>query len=85
MLYVKVHKNNVDKALNILKKQVKETKLMLILKEREFYRKPSEIKREKRAKARLRSKKGSDYWMFFKFVYIYIYKNTLRFFNLHVV
>ena len=61
MIHVKVYKNNVDKALNILKKQVKETKLMLILKEREFYRKPSEIKREKRAKARLRNKKVLDY------------------------
>ena len=58
MIYVKVHNNNVDKALNILKKQVKETKLMLILKEREFYKKPSEIRKEKRAKARLRNKKS---------------------------
>ena len=61
MIHIKVHKNNIDKALNVLKKQVKETKLMLILKEREFYRKPSEIRREKRAKARLRSKKAFDY------------------------
>ena len=61
MIHIKVHKNNIDKALDVLKKQVKETKLMLILKEREFYRKPSEIKREKRAKARLRSKKVLDY------------------------
>ena len=61
MIYIKVHKNNIDKALNVLKKQVKETKLMLTLKEREFYRKPSEIRREKRAKARLRSEKAFDY------------------------
>ena len=61
MIHIKVHKNNIDKALNVLKKQVKETKLMLTLKEREFYRKPSEIKREKRAKARLRNKKVLDY------------------------
>ena len=61
MIHIKVHKNNIDKALNVLKKQVKETKLMLTLKEREFYRKPSEIKREKRARARLRNKKVLDY------------------------
>jgi len=61
LIYIKVHKNNIDKALNVLKKQVKETKLMLTLKEREFYRKPSEIRREKRAKARLRSEKAFDY------------------------
>ena len=58
MIYVKVRNNNVDKALNTLKKQVKETKLMLILKEREFYKKPSAIRKEKRAKARLRNKKS---------------------------
>ena len=61
MINIKVHKNNIDKALNVLKKQVKETKLMLTLKEREVYRKPSEIKREKRARARLRNKKVLDY------------------------
>jgi ribosomal protein S21 len=58
LIYVKVRNNNVDKALNTLKKQVKETKLMLILKEREFYKKPSAIRKEKRAKARLRNKKS---------------------------
>ena len=58
MLYVKVYKNNVDKALSKLKKQVKDTRLMLELREREFFTKPSVIKREKRAKAKLRAKKN---------------------------
>ena len=59
MIYVKVRKGqSIDKALSILKKKVKESKLMLELREREFYKKPSEIKKEKKARARLRYKKN---------------------------
>ena len=61
MIYVKVHKGQIDKALSILKKKVKESKLMLELREREFYTKPSDLKKEKKAKARLRNKKNSQY------------------------
>ena len=49
-------------ALNLVplfKKQVKESKLLVELRDREFYTKPSVLKREKRAKARLRAKKFS--------------------------
>ena len=59
MLYVKVHKNNIEKALRIFKKQVKESKLLVELRDREFYTKPSTLKREKKAKARLRMKKNT--------------------------
>ena len=59
MLYVKVHKNNIEKALRVFKKQVKESKLLVEVRDREFYTKPSVLKREKRAKARLRAKKFS--------------------------
>ena len=58
MIFVKVYNNNVDRALSKLKKQVKETKLMLELREREFYKKPSQLKKERKAKARLRFKKN---------------------------
>ena len=58
MIYVKVREGqSIEKALSILKKKVKESKLMLELREREFYKKPSEIRKEKKAKARLRYKK----------------------------
>ncbi len=57
MIYVKVYNNNIEKALRKLKKQVKETKLMLELREREYYVKPSALRREKKAKAKLRAKK----------------------------
>ena len=59
MIYIKVYNNNVEKALSKLKKEVKETKLMLELREREFYTKPSDKRKEKRAKARLRMKKNT--------------------------
>ena len=62
MIYVKVRKGqSIDKALSILKKKVKESKLMLELREREYYKKPSGIRKEKKAKARLRNKKNRDY------------------------
>ena len=62
MIYVKVRKGqSIDKALSILKKKVKESKLMVELREREFYKKPSDIRKEKKAKARLRNKKKRDY------------------------
>ena len=58
MIFVKVHNNNVEKALSKFKKKVKESKLMLELREREYYKKPSQLKKELKAKARLRSKKN---------------------------
>ena len=58
MIHIKVYNNNVEKALSKFKKEVKETKLMLELREREFYTKPSDKRKEKRAKARLRIKKN---------------------------
>jgi len=61
LIYVKVHKGQIEKALSILKKKVKESKLMLELREREFYTKPSDLKKEKKAKARLRNKNNSQY------------------------
>ena len=86
MIYVKVRKGqSIDRALGILKKKVKESKLMLELREREFYKKPSAIRKEKKSKARLRNKKDTNnYVIFLNFIYLYIYKNTLRHFS-HLV
>ena len=61
MIYVKVRKGqSIDRALGILKKKVKESKLMLELREREFYKKPSDVRKEKKSKARLRNKKNTN-------------------------
>ena len=53
-LQVDVYNNNVDKALRILKKKVKESNLFLELREKEYYTKPSKIRREKKNLAKLR-------------------------------
>ena len=55
MIQVIVKNNNLERALRLLKKEVKESKLLLDLRKKEFYRKPSEIKREKRARSRIRT------------------------------
>ena len=54
-LQVKVYNNNVDGALRILKKKVKNSNLMLDLKKKTYYEKPSTLKRQKRNLARLRN------------------------------
>ncbi len=56
MIYVKVYNNNIEKALSKFKKKVKESKLMVELREREFYTKKSLKRKEKIAKAKLRRK-----------------------------
>ena len=60
MLYVKVYNNNIEKALSKFKKQVKESKLLVELREREFYKKKSTKRKEKKAKARLRRRNNLD-------------------------
>lgn len=57
MIFVKVGKRqSIDKALSIFKRKVKESGMMLELRERAFYQKPSAEKREKNNKAKLRNK-----------------------------
>lgn len=53
---VKVKNNNIELALRKFKRKVKESGLLLELREREFYTKPSDIKRLKKSKAKLRIK-----------------------------
>jgi len=55
-LSVTVYNNNVEGALKVLKRKVKNSNLMLDLKKKTYYRKPSEIKREKKNLAKLRNK-----------------------------
>tara|TARA_Y100000004_G_scaffold151156_1_gene173733 strand:+ start:10 stop:264 length:255 start_codon:yes stop_codon:yes gene_type:complete len=54
-LSVTVFNNNVDGALRILKKKVKNANLFLDLRKKEYYTKPSETKRHKRQMAKLRN------------------------------
>lgn len=56
---VSVRNNNVDMALKILKKKVKNSKLLLEYKNRMEYTKPSEKRRRERALRKRRSSKYS--------------------------
>ena len=57
MLKVQIRKGqSVEKALKIFKRKVKDSGIKFELKERSFYRKPSELKREKKNKTKLRAK-----------------------------
>ena len=58
-LQVKVFNNNVEGALKVFKKKVKESGLMLDLKKKSYYEKPSKIRREKRNLAKLRQQHQS--------------------------
>ena len=55
-LRIDVYNNNVEGALKKLKRKVKDSEMMLELKKRSFYKKPSELKREKRNLAKLRQR-----------------------------
>ena len=55
-LSVPVYNNNVEMALKKLKRKVKNSGMMIELKKREYYEKPSKLKREKKNLAKLRNK-----------------------------
>ena len=59
MFKVTVKNNKVEHALRILKKKVKDSGMLIELREREFYTKPSVKKREQRKRARINYKNNS--------------------------
>ena len=57
MIQVEVRRGqSIEKALSIFKRKVKQSGLMLELRERSFYRKKSDLLRERKKKAILRNK-----------------------------
>ena len=54
-LQVEVYDGQVEKAIRILKKKVKDSNLFLELRKKEYYEKPSKVRREKRNLAKLRN------------------------------
>ena len=54
-LQVEVYNNEVEKAMKILKRKVKDSNLFIDLREKEYYEKPSKVRREKRNLAKLRN------------------------------
>jgi small subunit ribosomal protein S21 len=57
---VKVRYNNVEKALSIFKKRVKETGILQEYRDRQEFVKPSVIKRKKKLDAKYKAKKDSQ-------------------------
>ena len=57
-LYVEVRNNNIEGALKKFKRMVKDSGMMVELRDRQYYEKPSEARRKKRnlAKSRQRYK-----------------------------
>ena len=55
-LQVEVYDGQVEKALRIFKKKVKESNIMLDLRKKSYYEKPSRLRREKKNLAILRNK-----------------------------
>ena len=60
MLKVTVKDNKVEYALRKLKKKVKDSGIMIELREREFYTNPSVKKREMRKRAKINNRKLSN-------------------------
>ena len=60
---VVVKNNNYEKALSIFKRKVKDSNLIFELREREYYKKPSAIRKEIKNKAKAR-----NYWKKIKFM-----------------
>jgi len=62
LIEVKVRKGqSIEKAISIFKKKVKDSKILYELREREYYTKPSEIRKDKKAKAKARVKRQSKF------------------------
>ena len=62
MIEVKVRRGqSIEKALSIFKRKVKDSKILYELREREYYTKPSQIRKEKKAKAKARIKRQSKF------------------------
>jgi len=55
-LSVTVFNNNIDKALRVLKRKVKNSNLFLELRKKEYFEKPSKLKREQKNLAILRQR-----------------------------
>jgi|TARA_X000000368_G_C22750524_1_gene588172 small subunit ribosomal protein S21 len=60
LIEVKVRRGqSIEKAISIFKKKVKDSKILYELREREYYMKPSLVRKEKKAKAKARRKRQS--------------------------
>ena len=56
LLYVDATNKSIDRALSEFKRKVKNSNMLKELREREFYQKPSAVKREKRKQRAIKIK-----------------------------
>ena len=54
-LQVEVQHGNIEKAMRTLKRKVKDSNLFIDLRNKEYYEKPSRVRREKKNLAKLRN------------------------------
>jgi|TARA_X000001036_G_scaffold235781_1_gene220044 small subunit ribosomal protein S21 len=57
-LKIEVRNNNVEKALRVMKKKMKRDGVFQELKDRQYYQKPSFVKREKAKQRKINIKKA---------------------------
>ena len=55
---IEVRNNNVEKALRVLKKKLKKEEIFQQMKDRQYYQKPSEVRRERKKQRRIGIKKA---------------------------
>jgi len=55
-IYVRVRNGDLDSALRVFSRKVKDEKLIIRIKENGYYEKPSIVKRRKRMASKLRSR-----------------------------
>ena len=55
---IEVRNNNVEKALRVLKKKLKKENIFQEMKDRQYYQKPSEIRRETKKQRKIAIKKA---------------------------
>lgn len=55
-IYVEIKDNDLNRAIKIFKKKIKESGILNIIRNKEYYTKPSEIKRKNKNRAINRSK-----------------------------
>ncbi len=55
---IEVRNNNVEKALRVLKKKLKKENIFQEMKDRQYYQKPSEVKRETAKQRKIAIKKA---------------------------
>ena len=55
---IEVRNNNVEKALRVLKKKLKKEEIFQEMKDRQYYQKPSEVRRERKKQRKIAIKKA---------------------------